>query len=215
LNFHFFKVNEVKRIFDTLFIFFALPLIVPVGLLVALLVALKLGRPVLFIQARPGIHSQAFRMYKFRTMTDERDADGNLLPDYIRLTRFGRWLRSTSLDELPELLNVLRGEMSLVGPRPLLMQYLPLYNDHQRRRHEVRPGITGWAQINGRNAISWEQKFDLDVWYVDNRSLWLDIRILFLTIWKVFKRDGISQEGEATAAPFTGSRPVETSTERH
>ncbi|KAF0809840.1 sugar transferase [Alcanivorax sp. S71-1-4] len=144
-------------------------------------------------------------MYKFRTMTDERDANGQLLPDHVRLTRFGSLLRSTSLDELPELLNVLRGEMSLVGPRPLLMQYLPLYNDHQRRRHEVRPGITGWAQINGRNAISWEQKFDLDVWYVDNRSLWLDIRILFLTIWKVFKRDGISQEGEATAAPFTGS----------
>ncbi|AJD48514.1 sugar transferase [Isoalcanivorax pacificus W11-5] len=144
-------------------------------------------------------------MYKFRTMTDERDANGQLLPDHVRLTRFGRLLRSTSLDELPELLNVLRGEMSLVGPRPLLMQYLPLYNDHQRRRHEVRPGITGWAQINGRNAISWEQKFDLDVWYVDNRSLWLDIRILFLTIWKVFKRDGISQEGEATVAPFGGS----------
>lgn len=177
----------------------------PAGLLIALCVALKLGRPVLFIQTRPGLNGKPFRMYKFRTMTDERDANGQLLPDHVRLTRFGRLLRSTSLDELPELLNVLRGEMSLVGPRPLLMQYLPLYNDHQRRRHEVRPGITGWAQINGRNAISWEQKFDLDVWYVDNRSLWLDIRILFLTIWKVFKRDGISQEGEATVAPFGGS----------
>lgn len=205
----------MKRIFDVALILLSAPLIMPAGLLIALCVALKLGRPALFIQTRPGLNGKPFRMYKFRTMTDERDTNGQLLPDHVRLTRFGRLLRSTSLDELPELLNVLRGEMSLVGPRPLLMQYLALYNDHQRRRHEVRPGITGWAQINGRNAISWEQKFDLDVWYVDNHSLWLDIRILFLTIWKVFKRDGISQEGEATAAPFTGSRPAETSTERH
>ena len=205
----------MKRIFDTLLIVLSLPILIPAGLLLALVVAIKLGRPVLFVQVRPGMRGKPFSMYKFRTMTEERDANGQLLPDHVRLTRFGSLLRSTSLDELPELINVLRGEMSLVGPRPLLMQYLPLYNDHQRRRHEVRPGITGWAQINGRNAISWEQKFDLDVWYVDNRSLWLDIRILFLTIWKVFKRDGISQEGEATAAPFTGSRPVETSTERH
>lgn len=195
----------MKRIFDTLLIVLSLPILVPAGLLLALLVAIKLGRPVLFVQVRPGMRGKPFSMYKFRTMTDERDANGQLLPDNVRLTRFGSLLRSTSLDELPELINVLRGEMSLVGPRPLLMQYLPLYNDHQRRRHEVRPGITGWAQINGRNAISWEQKFDLDVWYVDNRSLWLDIRILFLTIWKVFKRDGISQEGEATVAPFGGS----------
>lgn len=195
----------MKRFFDMVCIVLALPLLVIVSLTFALLVAVKLGRPVFFIQTRPGLHGKPFRMYKFRTMTDERDANGELLPDHVRVTRFGQLLRSTSLDELPELINVLRGEMSLVGPRPLLMQYLPLYNDHQRRRHEVRPGITGWAQINGRNAISWEQKFDLDVWYVDNRSLWLDIRILFLTIWKVFKRDGISQEGEATVAPFGGS----------
>lgn len=205
----------MKRVFDTFIILLVLPVVLPVSLFIGVVVALKLGRPVLFVQNRPGLRGRPFRMCKFRTMKDERDAQGELLSDELRLTPFGRLLRSTSLDELPELLNVLRGEMSLVGPRPLLMQYLPLYNDHQRRRHEVRPGITGWAQINGRNAISWEQKFDLDVWYVDNRSLWLDIRILFLTIWKVFKRDGISQEGEATAAPFTGSRPVETSTERH
>lgn len=195
----------MKRIFDPLCILLSLPLVLPVGLIIAVLVALKLGRPVLFIQTRPGRNGKPFRMYKFRTMTDERDADGNLLPDDVRLTRFGRLLRSTSLDELPELINVLKGEMSLVGPRPLLMQYLPLYSAHQARRHDMRPGITGWAQVNGRNAISWEQKFDFDVWYVDNQSLWLDIKILFLTVYKVFKRDGISAEGEATAAPFTGS----------
>ena len=195
----------MKRLFDTLLIVLSLPVLLPACLLLALLVSLNLGRPVLFIQTRPGKDGKPFRMYKFRTMTDERDEHGQLLPDDVRLTRFGQLLRSTSLDELPELLNVLRGEMSLVGPRPLLMQYLPLYSPHQQRRHEVRPGITGWAQVNGRNAISWDEKFDLDVWYVDNRSLWLDIRILFKTIWKVVKRDGISQDGEATAAPFAGS----------
>ncbi len=144
-------------------------------------------------------------MIKFRTMTDERDADGELLPDRERLTAFGQFLRSTSLDELPELWNVFKGDMSLVGPRPLLMEYLPLYSDRQARRHEVRPGITGWAQINGRNALSWEEKFELDVWYVENQTLWLDIKILFLTVWKVVKRDGISQDGEATMSRFTGS----------
>ena len=171
----------------------------------ALLVRSRLGSPVLFIQERPGKAGQPFRMMKFRTMTDARDPSGALLSDAERLTPFGRWLRSSSLDELPELWNVLRGDMSLVGPRPLLMSYLPLYNDHQRRRHEVRPGITGWAQVNGRNSLSWDQKFDLDVWYVDHASLRLDVHILWLTLLKVVKRDGISAEGEATMKPFTGN----------
>jgi lipopolysaccharide/colanic/teichoic acid biosynthesis glycosyltransferase len=164
----------------------------------------KLGNPVLFTQVRPGLHGKPFRMVKFRTMTDERDANGALLPDVQRLTPFGRFLRASSLDELPELWNVLRGEMSLVGPRPLLMEYLPLYSTQQSRRHEVRPGITGWAQVNGRNAISWADKFELDVWYVDHRSLLLDIRILWLTVRKVLVRDGISAAGEATMPRFEG-----------
>ncbi len=166
----------------------------------------KLGSPVLFTQVRPGLHGKPFRMVKFRTMTDARDASGALLPDAQRLTPFGRFLRSSSLDELPELWNVLRGEMSLVGPRPLLMEYLPLYSPEQARRHEVRPGITGWAQINGRNAISWADKFALDVWYVDHRSLFLDIRILWLTVRKVLVRDGISAAGEATMPKFEGDK---------
>jgi len=178
----------------------ALPL-----LMLTWLVRRKLCRPVFFRQIRPGLNGQPFQMLKFRTMTDERGPDGALLPDAVRLTPFGRWLRATSLDELPELWNVLKGDMSLVGPRPLLMEYLPLYTPEQARRHEVRPGITGWAQVNGRNAISWEDKFQLDVWYVDNRSLWLDIKILWLTVKKVLLRDGISAAGEATMPRFAGS----------
>jgi len=180
-------------------------LLAPILAVLCLLVRLKHGSPICFRQVRPGKAGKPFEMVKFRTMTDERGADGELLPDSERLTPFGQFLRSTSLDELPELWNVLKGDMSLVGPRPLLMQYLPLYSERQSRRHEVRPGITGWAQINGRNALSWEEKFELDVWYVENRTLWLDIKILFLTVWKVVKRDGISQDGEATMTRFTGS----------
>jgi len=179
-------------------------LAVPLALL-AWKVRRKLGSPVLFTQVRPGLHAKPFRMVKFRTMTDERGPDGAWLPDALRLTPFGRFLRASSLDELPELWNVLRGEMSLVGPRPLLMEYLPLYSPEQARRHELRPGITGWAQVNGRNAISWQDKFALDVWYVDNQSLWLDIKILWMTVRKVLVRDGISAAGEATMSKFTGS----------
>ncbi len=194
----------MKRLFDLLASAMGLLLLaVPLALL-AWLVRRKLGSPVLFTQVRPGLHGQPFRMVKFRTMTDARDASGALLPDAQRLTSFGCFLRASSLDELPELWNVLRGEMSLVGPRPLLMEYLPLYSPEQARRHEVRPGITGWAQVNGRNAISWADKFALDVWYVDHRSLWLDVRILWLTVRKVLVRDGISAAGEATMPKFTG-----------
>jgi len=164
------------------------------------------GRPVLFVQTRPGLNANSFSMYKFRTMTDERNEIGELLPDAQRLTRFGRFLRDSSLDELPELFNVLKGEMSLVGPRPLLVEYLPLYSLEQARRHRVRPGITGWAQVNGRNAISWEEKFELDVWYVDNWSLWLDVKILWLTLLKVLKRSGVSAAEHATMPKFRGSR---------
>ncbi len=166
----------------------------------------KIGSPVFFRQVRSGLHGIPFELIKFRTMTNKRGPDGQLLPDSVRLTPFGRFLRSTSLDELPELWNVLKGDMSLVGPRPLLVEYLPLYSPEQASRHEVRPGITGWAQINGRNAISWDDKFKLDTWYVDNRSLWLDIRILWLTIKKVLVRDGISAAGEATMSKFTGGK---------
>lgn len=180
---------------------FGLPLLV-----LAFLIHLKLGSPVLFSQTRPGLHSNPFRMLKFRTMTSACDANGHLLPDDQRLTAFGARLRSTSLDELPGLWSVLKGDMSLVGPRPLLMEYLPLYSPEQARRHEVRPGITGWAQVNGRNAISWEEKFALDVWYVDNQSFWLDIKILLLTVKKVFVREGISAAGEATMSKFAGSK---------
>ena len=180
-------------------------LILPLALL-GFMVRSKLGGPVLFRQIRPGLHGRPFMMIKFRTMTDERGADGELLPDAQRLTPFGRFLRLTSLDELPELWNVLRGDMSLVGPRPLLMEYLPLYSPEQARRHELRPGITGWAQVNGRNALSWEERFKLDVWYVDHRSLWLDLRILWLTVRKVIMREGISAQGEATMSRFTGNQ---------
>jgi lipopolysaccharide/colanic/teichoic acid biosynthesis glycosyltransferase len=196
----------VKRLFDFLAVLLALLMLALPLLILVCMIRRKLGRPVLFRQGRPGFNGEPFKMIKFRTMTNECDSDGNLLPDSQRLTSFGRFLRSTSLDELPELWNVLRGEMSLVGPRPLLMEYLPLYTEEQARRHEVRPGITGWAQVNGRNAISWEEKFKLDVWYVDNHSLLLDLKIILLTIKKVIKRDGISAQGEATMTPFKGSR---------
>lgn len=195
----------MKRLFDfTTALFGLIALALPLLLLVYL-VRRKLGSPVFFRQVRPGLHGQPFEMIKFRTMTDARDASGSLLPDNERLTAFGRFLRSTSLDELPELWNVLKGDMSLVGPRPLLMEYLPLYSPEQARRHEVRPGITGWAQVNGRNAISWEEKFALDIWYVDNQSLWLDVKILYLTLKAVLQRKDISAVGEATMSKFTGS----------
>jgi lipopolysaccharide/colanic/teichoic acid biosynthesis glycosyltransferase len=194
----------IKRSFDLVLAASALIVLAFPMLWLALRVRTKLGSPVLFAQERPGLYGQSFKMVKFRTMTDKRDADGHLLPDEERLTAFGRWLRSTSLDELPELLNVFKGEMSLVGPRPLLVEYLPLYSPEQARRHDVRPGITGWAQVNGRNAISWEDKFKLDVWYVDNQSLWLDIKILWLTVKKVLVREGISAAGDATMPKFTG-----------
>ena len=196
----------LKRVIDMLLSLTALTVLSPLFLLLWLLIHLRLGAPALFKQQRPGLHGKPFTIYKFRTMTDARGTNGNLLPDAMRLTLFGRFLRSTSIDELPELLNVLKGEMSLVGPRPLLMQYIDRYTPEQMRRHEVKPGITGWAQINGRNAITWEEKFALDVWYVDHCSLWLDLKIIALTLWKVLKREGISQQGQATMAEFTGTQ---------
>lgn len=196
----------MKRLFDFAVAIFALLALALPLLGLAWLIRCKLGSPVLFKQVRPGLRGQPFTMVKFRTMTDERSTDGALLPDAQRLTPFGRFLRASSMDELPELWNVLRGEMSLVGPRPLLMEYLPLYTPEQARRHEVRPGITGWAQVNGRNAITWEDKFKLDVWYVDNRNLWLDLKIFFRTLRKVLVREGISAAGEVTMPRFTGSK---------
>ena len=196
----------LKRLFDVVASFFGLLLLSPVIAVVAWQVRRKLGTPVLFRQVRPGLHGKPFEMIKFRTMKDACDAHGNPLPDSERMTAFGSFLRSSSLDELPGLWNVLRGEMSLVGPRPLLMEYLPLYNAQQYRRHEVRPGVTGWAQVNGRNALSWEDKFKLDVWYVDNRSIWLDVKIVFLTLKKVLIREGISADGEVTMSKFTGGQ---------
>ena len=197
----------MKRTFDNLTALLLLLLLSPLLLITAAAVALFLGRPVLFRQQRPGLKGRPFTLIKFRTMLDATDASGNPLPDSERLTRFGRFLRASSLDELPELWNVLRGEMSLVGPRPLLMNYLSLYSKRQARRHEMRPGITGWAQVNGRNAVSWDDKFEMDVWYVENQSFWLDIKILFLTVYKVVKQDGISAAGQATQSEFTGSDP--------
>jgi len=196
----------MKRLVDMLVSAAALLVLAVPLLALALLVGARLGHPVLFRQRRPGLHGRPFEMLKFRTMTDARGPDGQLLPDAERLTPFGRLLRATSLDELPELWNVLKGDMSLVGPRPLLMEYLPLYSPEQARRHEVRPGITGWAQVNGRNALGWDAKFQLDVWYVEHRSLWLDFRILWLTLRKVLVREGISAAGEATMSKFTGRR---------
>lgn len=194
-----------KRAADLIAALVLAVLLAPLVLLLVVLVRVKLGGPVFFRQLRPGRSGVPFQMIKFRTMTDERGADGELLPDAQRLTPFGRMLRATSLDELPELWNVLKGDMSFVGPRPLLTEYLPLYSPEQARRHEVRPGITGWAQVNGRNAISWERKLKLDVWYVDNRSFWLDVKILAETVACVFRRNGISAPGEATMSKFTGS----------
>lgn len=196
----------MKRLIDILSALLGLIVLGPVLIITAILVRIKLGAPVLFKQKRPGLHTQPFYVYKFRTMTDQRDADGRLLPDEVRLTPLGKLLRRLSLDELPQLLNVVKGDLSLVGPRPLLMQYLPLYSPEQSRRHEVRPGITGWAQVNGRNAISWEEKFKLDVWYVDHQSFWLDLKILGMTFNKVFKREGISQNGQATMEAFRGNQ---------
>jgi lipopolysaccharide/colanic/teichoic acid biosynthesis glycosyltransferase len=195
----------LKRLFDIVAAIFGLLLLAPVLVIVAWQVKRKLGSPVLFRQTRPGEDSKPFLMVKFRTMLNAVDTQGNSLPDSERMTAFGHFLRSTSLDELPGLWNVLKGEMSLVGPRPLLMEYLPLYSKEQYRRHDVRPGVTGWAQVNGRNAISWDEKFKLDVWYVDNRSFWLDIKILFFTVKKVLVRDGISGGGEVTMGKFTGN----------
>jgi sugar transferase EpsL len=193
-----------KRAFDVAIASVLLLVLSPVLATLALTVRLLLGAPVLFRQTRPGLGGRPFTMYKFRTMTDACDATGQLLPDAQRLTRTGRFLRGASLDELPELLNVLKGEMSLVGPRPLLMQYLARYTPEQARRHEVRPGMTGWAQVNGRNALSWEKKFEFDVWYVDHASFWLDLKIVAQTFWKIIKREGISQAGQATMEEFVG-----------
>ena len=194
----------VKRIFDFTASLCGLILLSPILIVVALLIRLNLGSPIFFTQDRVGKNNKVFKMIKFRSMKDGVDKDGNLIPDEVRLTKFGKMLRSTSLDELPELINVLKGDMSLIGPRPLLVDYLPLYNENQIRRHNVLPGLTGWAQINGRNNLSWNEKFNLDVWYVDNWSLILDIKIFFLTIYKVFKREGISQDGNVTMERFNG-----------
>ena len=197
--------NHGKRILDLIIALLSLLVLAPVMGVLALLMIFGMGTPIILRQERPGRGGRAFTLYKFRTMTDSRDATGNLLPDAQRLTSLGSFLRSTSLDELPELWNVLRGDMSLVGPRPLLMQYLDRYTPEQACRHEVRPGITGWAQVNGRNSLTWEQKFALDVWYVDNLSLWFDVKIIALTVWKILRREGISQPGQATAEEFRGT----------
>lgn len=196
----------LKRPMDFILSLMAIIALSPVLIIVGVLVRFKLGSPVLFKQKRPGLNEKIFTMYKFRTMTDEKDENGELLPDSVRLTKFGRMLRSTSLDELPELFNILRGDMSIVGPRPLLIRYLELYNDHQKRRHEVRPGLSGYAQVNGRNAISWEDKFNLDVEYVDNVSFIFDLRIILLTIKKVFVKEGISSDTSVTMEPFRGNK---------
>ena len=195
----------MKRVFDILAALIMLVLLAPLLLGLSVCILCGMGWPVLFRQLRPGLNGQPFTIYKFRTMTDERQPDMSSAPDAQRLTALGRFIRSTSLDELPELFNVLKGDMSLVGPRPLLVDYVELYSPRQARRHEVRPGITGWAQINGRNALSWQEKFELDIWYVDHASLWLDLRILLITFGKVVRREGISAQGEATARPFTGN----------
>jgi len=197
----------MKRVFDLLVAAAAVVLLAPLMLAIVVALRLCLGKPVLFVQERPGLHGVPFRIVKFRTMRDAVDAEGRPLPDGERLTRLGTFLRSTSLDELPELWNVLRGDMSLVGPRPLLMEYLPRYSAEQARRHEVKPGITGWAQVNGRNAPSWDEKFRRDIWYVDHASFWLDLKIIALTLWTMIRRDGINHEGHATMPVFMGSKP--------
>ncbi|UZJ79546.1 sugar transferase [Fictibacillus sp. KU28468] len=195
----------MKRLFDIAVSFVALLVLLPFIGIFYVWIRKKLGSPVFFKQERPGLHGKPFNLYKFRTMSDDRDEDGELLPDAVRLTSFGKRLRALSIDEIPQLFNVLKGDISLVGPRPLLMEYLPLYTAEQARRQNVKPGITGWAQVNGRNAISWEEKFILDVWYVDHRSFWLDLKIIFLTFAKVVKSEGISQQGQATVQKFRGS----------
>jgi sugar transferase EpsL len=199
-------MSRSKRIFDLLVTLLGLIVILPVLLVIGLLVGIILGRPIFFRQQRPGYKGRPFNMYKFRSMTDRCGPDGRLLPDAERLTAFGRFLRSISLDDLPQVVNVLRGEMSWVGPRPLLMQYLSRYTPEQMRRHDVLPGITGWAQIHGRNDLDWEEKFRLDLWYVDHRTFWLDVKIVIMTVWKVFTREGISQPGQATAEEFMGKK---------
>ena len=196
---------NINRVLNLFLILLFLPMLLSIFLLLIPLVLIQLNFPIFFSQSRPGLKGKIFKIYKFRTMTNKRNNEGVLLPDELRLTKFGKLLRSTSLDELPSLWNVLKGDMSLVGPRPLLVEYLPLYSTKQARRHEVRPGITGWAQVNGRNAISWDEKFDLDVWYVDNKSIWLDIKILFLTIKKVISRRDISAKNNSIMPPFKGS----------
>jgi sugar transferase EpsL len=195
----------MKRIFDFLVALVALLILWPVILVLALLVWVCLGRPVIFSQQRPGLHARPFQIYKFRTMSPAKDRHGELLPDHERMTRFGTFLRNSSLDELPQLFNVLKGDLSLVGPRPLLMEYQPLYSAEQARRHDVRPGITGWAQVNGRNAVNWQERFNLDIWYVDHFSFWLDIKILWMTLIKVMRREGVSQTGHVTMEKFRGS----------
>ena len=197
----------IKRCLDMILALLVLVLLSPVYLILAILVRRKLGSPVIFTQERPGYREQIFKLYKFRTMTDERDEKGELKPDEVRLTPFGRMLRSTSLDELPEFLNILKGDMSFIGPRPLLVKYLPLYNEHQHRRHEVRPGLTGYAQVNGRNTISWEQKFDYDVWYVDHLSFLLDLKIVWKTVAVVLRHNDINSANDATMEAFTGTPP--------
>ena len=201
-----FYKRYIKRILDILLSLFAVVILSPVYIILSLLVRFKLGSPVLFKQKRPGLHGKIFNLYKYRTMTDERDENGELKSDEVRLTPFGKKLRSTSLDELPEFFNILKGDMSFVGPRPLLVQYLPLYNEEQAHRHDVLPGLTGWAQVNGRNAISWEEKFKYDVEYVNNVSFAMDLKIVFMTVKSVLKREGISSEGSATMEFFTGTR---------
>lgn len=195
----------LKSLFDKLLALFLIILFSPIYIIVSIMILLKMGSPILFRQKRPGYKEKIFEIYKFRTMTNEKDINGELLPDERRLVGVGRFIRSVSLDELPQLFNVLKGEMSFVGPRPLLIEYLPLYNNEQKRRHDVKPGITGWAQVNGRNAISWEQKFELDAWYVDNQSFWLDMKILWLTFLKVVKRSDISSGSSATMEKFRGN----------
>jgi lipopolysaccharide/colanic/teichoic acid biosynthesis glycosyltransferase len=205
----FFNLNkgiiDLKRLFDLILSIFGLLVLTPLLLVLMLMIRLKIGTPIFFIQERPGFCGAIFKMVKFRTMTNECNFDGSLMADAARLTAFGKFLRSSSLDELPELWNVLKGDMSLVGPRPLLVEYMPYYTTEQARRHEVRPGITGWAQVNGRNAISWEEKFKYDVWYVDNQSFWLDVKILWMTVLKVIHRSDITQDGHATMEKFSGS----------
>ena len=196
----------IKSLFDKILALFLIIIFSPIYIIVSLLIFWKMESPILFRQKRPGKDEKIFGIYKFRTMTNDTDEDGNLLPDEQRLVGIGKFIRSTSLDELPQLFNVLKGEMSFVGPRPLLIEYLPLYNDKQKQRHDVKPGITGWAQVNGRNAISWEQKFDYDIWYVENQSFWLDMKILWMTFLKVIKRSDISSNKSATMEKFTGSK---------